>query len=110
MKEVKHKPCPSCGSTNLFYQKHISYGHGDSSFEGWIECECGLRNAFVNNWGSGGYEDEHKAWNKWDKTKREFNIEDYETEEETAKRKEFEKFASRYDGMNIFEFLKSFEL
>jgi len=66
MTEIKHKPCPFCGSTKLHYQSSIQNGHGDCTFEGWIECECGARNGFVGDWGHPTSESEHKSWCKWD--------------------------------------------
>jgi hypothetical protein len=107
MGKIKHKPCPFCGSEKLSYRSNVSHGHGDCTFEGWIECECGARNGFVGDWGMGSHKDEHDAWNKWDGTNREFIPEDYETKEETAKRKEFEKLSERYGEMSLLQFLNS---
>jgi hypothetical protein len=107
MKKTKHKPCPFCGSTNLNYRSNVQHGHGDCTFEGWIECGCGARNGFVGNWGMGSHEDEHNAWNKWDGKKTPFRLEDYETKQETEEREKFSGIFDKYKDMGMLEFLNS---
>ena len=47
---------------------NVKYGHGDSTFQAWIECKaCNLRHGLVSNWGSSpSFQDEFKAWRIWD--------------------------------------------
>jgi len=112
-KNIKHRPCPFCGSNDLEFNSEISHGHGDCGFEGWIECEnCGARHGHVSDYGHPSLKDEHKAWNIWDGKKRRFKIEDYEdddelSEEEKERRRVFDSLVKESDSMSLLEFLNS---
>ena len=102
MTKIKHKPCPFCGSTKLQYRSSVQYGHGDCTFEGWIECECGARNGFVGDWGMPTNESEHKSWCKWDGVER-----PYIPQKPTTKEELFTKIVEYYGNMSLLEFLDS---
>ena len=60
--------CPVCGSLNLSFQSKIEYGHGDCTFDGWIECgECGSTFAHVGDYGHPTTASELSAWEKFNK-------------------------------------------
>jgi DNA-directed RNA polymerase subunit M/transcription elongation factor TFIIS len=61
------QPCPKCGSTDVGFKKKIEHGHGDSTFEAWIECNvCEHRGKVVSNWGSTPEDkDIRSAWENW---------------------------------------------
>jgi hypothetical protein len=62
---MEYKNCPSCGSKNLMYKHEIKFGHGDCTFEAWIQCDCGIRGGYVSGWGTPTVKDNLKAWEIW---------------------------------------------
>jgi hypothetical protein len=103
MTKIKHKPCPFCGSTKLTYASSVQYGHGDCTFEGWIECECGARNGFVGDWGHSTDRAEHEAWCIWDGKERPYFPKKPKTKEMSDKLVEY------YENMTLLEFFNLFK-
>jgi len=61
-----NKPCPNCGSNNLSFQNIVTAGHGDCTYEAWIQCDdCEIRGAITKGWGRPEGVEILKTWVKW---------------------------------------------
>lgn len=60
--------CPFCGDENPKVQEKISYGHGDSTCEVYVECpSCRAKGPDTGYWGSPTEDQRQKAKLLWDK-------------------------------------------
>jgi len=66
MSNEELKKCPFCGGQSIKAQERISYGHGDSTCEVYIECEsCHAKGPDTGYWGSPTPEQRTKAALLW---------------------------------------------